>query len=297
MGEEYTVNKTIGWWCRDLNDKVFGQYSLNTMRGYLEQRIINPDTMVRHNTEDEWRPAGEVEELQAPPAGSGMGGEALVARNKRNEWQKAAEAETHCIKHRDKLAITVCYRCHAPVCSKDLYKPNQWMCKPCHNYLYNRRTLAGIVDYIILPYLLIFLTVLPMGMLAVFRNSPLAMKSYMGVSYASMILILIYVLFKDYLFKGRSIGKLAAAIQVVDEKTKEPCTLVQSMKRNSNYCFSWVPVIGFFMALFWLVDVSRAYYEERERRWTDQWAGTIVVDIPGKVEAAREKVRKKLSGG
>ena len=75
----------------------------------------------------------------------------------------------------------------------------------------------------------------------------------------------IYYLFSDALPGGKSIGKRLLGIRVVGVEGLAACTPMQSFKRN---IIMVIPLIG-FLDMF-------SIFGRHNRRWGDQWAGTIV---------------------
>lgn len=78
---------------------------------------------------------------------------------------------------------------------------------------------------------------------------------------------LAYLLLKDGLRSGQSMGKAAYAMKVVDAETGEPCTFVQSLQRN------WVLLVPFF-PMIEVVSLAAT-----GTRFADQWAGTRVIFV------------------
>ncbi|MEM6883494.1 MAG: RDD family protein [Verrucomicrobiota bacterium] len=54
-------------------------------------------------------------------------------------------------------------------------------------------------------------------------------------NFLTFISVIVYFLFRDWLFGGRSFGKLVMGLVVVHNETLAPCTLKQSIIRNSLY--------------------------------------------------------------
>jgi uncharacterized RDD family membrane protein YckC len=300
--------REIGWYAVGVDNREYGPFRRDSLRGYLASGVIKPDTQVRHNLDSEWLPAGDVEEIYSGVLASGQGA-SLQEATKATERQllKEAEGQPCCGWHPRNKAVSVCHRCGVPICAKCLYKPQMWMCKGCHGSLYNRRTLAGIVDYILIPGALMW----PPGI--ALRLSIEADKTGHGptdaVAYLLLVLFvalnvlaMVYVLFKDCLFAGRSLGKLCCGLRVVETSELRPCTQVASIKRNSLWSASrasaLVPVFGgvsaFLVALWWLSDVSRAWTDSRGQRPFEKWAGTIVLDTPAALAAAQARGRQRL---
>src|SRR6185437_2363433 len=124
-----------------------------------------------------------------------------------------------------------------------------------------------------------------------------------------MVLILIV---RDWLYEGRGIGKNLMGLQVVDVRTGQPCTLIQSIKRNiimfgPPFVLYIVITVLNIMRLFKLPGVTmisgigmdvinnlgflyllivipseayRAYNRPDGRRLGDEFAGTTIVEAP-----------------
>ncbi len=79
------------------------------------------------------------------------------------------------------------------------------------------------------------------------------------------IALIVYMLIKDGLFGGRSIGKLICKLAVVDKDSGKACTIRQSFKRNLPLL---IPIIPLIVA----VQLS-----SREKRIGENWANTKVI--------------------
>jgi|688.fasta_scaffold1134676_1 uncharacterized RDD family membrane protein YckC len=84
---------------------------------------------------------------------------------------------------------------------------------------------------------------------------------------ASLISAPLYYLLNDGLPNGQSLGKKLFRIQVIDEKTGEPCQIGRSFLRNLPMV---IPLINLFDVMF--------IFGEKRKRLGDYWAGTIVVE-------------------
>lgn len=60
---------------------------------------------------------------------------------------------------------------------------------------------------------------------------------------AMWLVVLIYTLLADGMFKGQSIGKKVLGLYVVNTKTNEPCTYTQSAFRNITYLLGFIDLI------------------------------------------------------
>lgn len=299
--------RSIGWYARDVDEKEYGPFRRDRLREYLAGGVIKADTQVRHNLEADWRPAGDVQDVSGGVTIESTGGslDGAAKGKKKKDLEREAEGELPCGWHAKNKAITVCHRCGVPVCSKCLYKPGMWMCKSCHGSIYNRRTLAGLVDYMGLPL------VLTWGPAAAFGVALGASRTRMEQAGMLLIVLIVamsalavlYQMFKDSLPSGRSLGKLATGLQVISPETGLPCTPVQSLQRNSligvSWTGNWIPVVGgvvgMVTGLWWIVDVSRAWHDPRGQRNFDKWAGTLVVDTEARLADARAKGQQRIS--
>lgn len=109
-----------------------------------------------------------------------------------------------------------------------------------------------------------------------------------GLMPAAMIFEGLYLLLRDGLFKGRSLGKLAVGIQVVDLNGK-PCNFWKSVLRNLVFvapgAIAWSIfsdlVLGFILRFFsvvYLIEYSALRFSPETRRLGDRLAKTCVID-------------------
>jgi hypothetical protein len=120
------------------------------------------------------------------------------------------------------------------------------------------------------------------------------------------ISMVIYLLCRDFLWKGRGIGKNLMGLQVIDVATGEPCNLMQSFQRNVIWLapfivlqvanmvlktapFPWindsitniVNIIGMvYCAIVLPMEAYRAYSRPDGMRIGDEMAGTTIVEAP-----------------
>lgn len=137
-------------------------------------------------------------------------------------------------------------------------------CKSCLSAFGNRRIGAFILDYVS-----IFITVCVLffiGGLCIPGFSGMSSTSLDGLSRFAM---LVPFLLKDA-FQGRSIGKRAMGLAVVDIRTGQSAGVFQSFLRN-------VPLLVPFVGLFALTSL------ENESRLGEGWAGTKVVLLGSRV--------------
>jgi hypothetical protein len=116
--------------------------------------------------------------------------------------------------------------------------------------------------------------------------------------------MVIYLLVKDFLFKGRGVGKNLVGLQVVDSRFMRPADLVQSVVRNMSWLLPFVvlsvtQILALLIPLVWInqiiseavhilgavycmamlpVEAYRTYYRSDGLRLGDELAGTKVVE-------------------
>jgi uncharacterized RDD family membrane protein YckC len=100
--------------------------------------------------------------------------------------------------------------------------------------------------------------------------------------YLSWLLASSYLLVKDGLVHGQSLGKLIVRQKVVHVPTKEPITLIDSIKRNVILIlpnvFRFIPFWGSFLLLvIYGYEAYLLYTHPDGRRWGDQFAQTSVI--------------------
>lgn len=81
-----------------------------------------------------------------------------------------------------------------------------------------------------------------------------------------------YVLFKDALFGGRSLGKFLCGLMVVRLHDGQPCTLTQSVLRNVIFVFPGMNVV----AVIW--ETALIFKNKQGMRLGDKLARTQVVE-------------------
>ncbi len=101
--------------------------------------------------------------------------------------------------------------------------------------------------------------------------------------YLSWLLASAYLLVKDGLLHGQSIGKLLVKLQVVNLE-KAPISLVDSIKRNSIIVLPnivrFLPFWGSFLLLaIFSLECYFMYTHTDGKRWGDQFAQTKVVQL------------------
>ena len=125
-----------------------------------------------------------------------------------------------------------------------------------------RRIIAYLIDVLLLRLPLILF-----GLLVVFTDFKLYRLEVvftLAIIFNAWLYV-VYFLSKDYLFGGRSVGKLLLGMQVFNEKGK-PCSFIESAARNS------VLIIPFFAIIEGIAIIA----DEKGRRIGDYIAQTIV---------------------
>jgi len=110
------------------------------------------------------------------------------------------------------------------------------------------------------------------------------------VPVAGGILTTLYILFRDGIFPGQSIGKRILKTQVINAKTGLPATYRESAIRNLplaiNFFLPIVPLFGHILGgvtgvVVFTVEAVALFTDKERRRWGDKVAGTIVIKLPG----------------
>ena len=96
--------------------------------------------------------------------------------------------------------------------------------------------------------------------------------------FITQIFSYVYILFKDALFDGRSIGKKVLNLQVVNNR-KKPCSIVKSLLRNITLIIPFLPIIELIMIIV----------DKNGKRLGDRLAKTQV--IPNPLKSGTEKRR------
>ena len=139
----------IGWYIESADEEMYGPVSRKALRRFLEEKTITPNTLVRHCTQPEARPAADqpviMEQLSLDAKGSAVGDKLAEAwPRKKRDRQALAEDSLPCAWHK-RPAMLVCVRCHAPYCNKCRAKPFRkqfFLCRRCQIGMYNRRFVA-----------------------------------------------------------------------------------------------------------------------------------------------------------
>lgn len=135
------------------------------------------------------------------------------------------------------------------------------VCKRCYYGFTNRRQLAYVIDWLVWLPISLFLG----GAVALMLETAgmdEAMQGVVGFLIGYLILPLVFFC-KDG-FKGRSIGKLATGVHVVNKDTHETIGFMPSLMRNLPLL---IPVVPIIIAL----TLAKGY------RWGDGWAKSKVI--------------------
>jgi uncharacterized RDD family membrane protein YckC len=277
----------IGWYIESADEETYGPVSAKAIRRFLEDKTITPNTLVRHCTQPEARPAADqpaiMDQLVLDTKGTTLGDRLAEAWPRKKRDQLAlAEGSVPCAWHK-KPAVLMCVRCRAPYCNGCRAKPFRkqfFLCRRCQGGMYNRRFVALLVDsvvFIYIPYIVIMLALVAFGLI---QNQGVAII-------ANLVLLGCVCLefFRDSLFSGSGPGKRFIGLRVVQTKDgTTPITHGQGVVR-------W---LSQFIPFFNLVDLSVPYRDPLLRRYGDRWAGTRVIDTERKLAKVRAKIAKRL---
>jgi uncharacterized RDD family membrane protein YckC len=285
--EHYVLDPyEIGWYIESADEEIYGPVSRKALRRFLEEKTITPNTLIRHCTQPEARPAadqpGIMDQLNLDAPGSALGDRLAEAwPRKKRDRQALAENSLPCAWHK-KPAVLVCVRCHAPYCERCRAKPFRkqfFLCRRCQANMHNRRFLAYMLDLCILVYLPIFVVIFALAAL-----SPSTAQNVIIVNLIQLAAVcLLFV--RDSLFGGAGIGKRIMGLRVVRSRDgMSPLTFGQGILR-------W---LSQFIPIFNLVDALVPYWDPLLRRYGDRWAGTRVLDSARKLAKARAKIAQRL---
>ena len=200
----------IGWYIESADEEIYGPVSRKALRRFLEDATITPNTLVRHCTQPEARPAadqpGIMDQLTLDAKASVMGDRLDEAwPRKKRDRQALAENALPCAWHK-RPAVLVCVRCHAPYCSRCQAKPFRkqfYLCRRCQVGMHNRRFGALILDSIVLLYLPLIALGFAMRGLGMADEG----AAVLVINLVSIALTALYMFLRDSLFGGASIGK------------------------------------------------------------------------------------------
>lgn len=276
----------IGWYIESADEETYGPVSRGSLRRFLEDKTISPNTLVRHCTQPEARPVADqpviINQLDLGARGSAMGDRLPEAWPRKSRDQQAlAEDSLPCAWHK-RPAVLVCVRCHAPYCNRCRVKPfrkQYFLCRRCQANSHNRRFIAFDVDFAIICYV-------------PFRIAPAVLVALgAGPSQSQLVINVVWLgctalfLFRDSVFGGAGIGKRLLGLRVVQSKDgKTPLTYGQGVVRGLSQD----------IPLFNLYDAVIPYRDPLLRRVGDRWAGTRVIDTARKLAKVRQKIAQRL---
>jgi uncharacterized RDD family membrane protein YckC len=277
----------IGWYIESADEEMYGPVSRQTLRRFLEDKTITPNTLVRHCTQPEAKPAADqpviMENLTLDARGSAIGDKLSEAWPRKSRDRLAlAESSLPCAWHK-RPATLVCVRCHAPYCDKCRSKPFRkqfYFCRRCQLRVYNKRILALMLDGVVLVYVPLIATILVLAITGMNNETIGPIIIYLVYFF---IIALYFV--RDSLFGGAGVGKRATGLRVV--QTKDGITPLT----NGQGVVRW---LSQFIPFFNLVDVSVPYRDPLHRRYGDRWAGTRVIDTAQRLAKVRAKIGRRL---
>ncbi len=298
----------IGWYIESADEDVYGPVSRRTLRRFLAEDVISPNTLVRHCTQPEAVPAADQTFLkEKPPEAEGVEeaslfdaehnsgaldearglvvGDRLAATwPKRTRDQEALAGDSLPCAWHNRPATLVCVRCHAPYCNKCRARPfgkQFFLCKRCQSGIHNRRFGALILDNLVLIYLPTLLVSFALGALSNSLDPKISLLLYGLFN----VVVLSLIFFRDSLFGGAGIGKRASGLRVVQARDgTSPLTFGQGILR-------W---LSQFIPIFNLYDAIVPFRDPLFRRYGDRWAGTRVIDTEKKLQKDRAKIARRL---
>ncbi len=276
----------IGWYIESADEETYGPVSRRALRRFLEDKTITPNTLVRHCTQPEAKPAADqpviMEQLALAATGSALGDRLPEAwPRKARDRQALAEDAVPCAWHK-RPAVLVCVRCQAPYCNRCRAKPFRkefFLCRRCQGNIYNRRAVALIVDTSVLFYVPFAVVGVTMALLGAGES-----QGQLVIKIIALVCTALF-LFRDSVFRGAGIGKRMTGLRVVQSKDgKTPITYGQGVVR-------W---LSQYIPFFNLYDAAVPYRDPLLRRVGDRWAGTRVIDTERKLAKARGKLARRL---
>jgi uncharacterized RDD family membrane protein YckC len=276
----------IGWYIESADEDTYGPVSRAAIRRYLEDGTITPNTLVRHCTQPETRPAAEqpaiMDQLVLEAKGSALGDRLAEAWPRKKRDRLALAGDTlPCAWHK-RPAVLVCLRCHAPYCNACRAKPLKkqfFLCRRCQAGFHNRRFVALFLDSWILVYPPLIALAVVVSLVVKDPNQALIIINILQLGCIALLF------FRDSLFGGRGIGKRLTGLRVVQSKDgTTPLTYGQGIVR-------W---LSQFIPIFNLLDAIAPYRDPLLRRYGDRWAKTQVLDTETKLAKVRAKIARRL---
>jgi uncharacterized RDD family membrane protein YckC len=280
--------REFGWWLESTDEEIYGPVTTATIATFLQEGVISANTAVRHCTDAASAPVvdqGIIEGIDW--AGVSRSGDKLAASWPRRTRDRLALAESdiECAYHR-RPAVLTCIRCLAPYCPKCQLRKKRgatyFMCKKCQSSVFNRRFAAFMLDSFLINGIPIWV-----AMVGVMVVSPTQAAAEAGMQFVNILSVGFTGVFiiRDPVMRGAGPGKRLFGLRVVKhEDGSTPLSYGQAFVR-------W---LGHLVPLFNLVDASRAYSDPLQRRFGDSWAKTRVLDVPAKVQKARDNAHRKL---
>jgi uncharacterized RDD family membrane protein YckC len=275
----------IGWYIESADEEIYGPVSRKSLRRFLEDKTISPNTLIRHCTQAEAKPAADqpsiTQTLSLEGTGTSIGDKLETAWPRKNRDRQAlAEDTLPCWRHK-RPAVLVCVRCHAPYCQKCRarpYKKQFYLCGRCQASSYNRRFVALILDYVVF----IYLPLLAAGAMALAIGGQTTVA--LAINIAQLVGVCLLFL-RDGIFRGAGPGKRVMGLRIVQTKDgHSPLTIGQGILR-------WLSTL---IPFFNLVDLSVPFRDPLWRRYGDRWAGTRVLDSERKLAKVRTKVARRM---
>lgn len=128
------------------------------------------------------------------------------------------------------------------------------------------RFAASIIDSVF-----VLLITMPLLYLIYGKSYFMSMQPHTGVVYSLINYVLpIVVIILFWIYKAATPGKMAVSAIIVDHKTGNKPTLLQSVLRYVGYYISLIPLgLGFIWVAF----------DSKKQGWHDKIAGTVIVRI------------------
>jgi hypothetical protein len=270
---------SVGWWVEAADEELYGPISRETLRRFLSEGVVSPNTLVRHTSQPEAVPLADQPGMTAGVALTGRSpatGDRLADAWPR-KWadkQALAAGPVPCVWHK-RPAISYCIRCLAPYCYKCQQKPinkSFFFCRHCQANNHNRRFVALIIDG------LVFVQV-PVVAVAVATGTE-GLELLVNCAGAAAMLV------RDSLFGGAGPGKRVTGLRVVQVKDGT------SAPTHGQGALRW---LSQYIPLYNLFDAFAPLRDPLQRRYGDRWAGTRVIDSDAKLTKARAKVQNALA--
>lgn len=276
----------IGWYLESADEEIYGPASRKTVRRFLQEKAISPNTLVRHCSQPAARPVADqpmiMQDLVLDEVETTIGDQLSKVWPKRKKDRRSlAEDSAPCSRHNKKAMLT-CLRCHAPYCEKCRAKPFKkqfFLCRKCQAGLTNLRFFALFVDNLLFLFLPAFVATIVLMLLLHAGEKSLVIVQII------QILGLIALFFRDSLFRGASPGKRLFGLRVVQSNDGE--TPLKHRQGVVRWLSQMIPIFN-------LVDAAACYSDLLTRRYGDRWAGTRVRDTERRLGRVRTKTAERL---